>query len=340
MPNGTGTGLADRLDALTHSLEPSTVDVDRAMADGLRGRRRRAAAASGALAAVAVACSAALLVGLGSGDGNGPRRTTVVASPEVTFPADDPFQVGAEFGWLPGGMKAEDVYLLGWVTYGDAAWQLASSTTATDTAVYLRTMPANLTAEQAADLFAPTPEPVNQAPINGRPAYWLVDTGASAKSANTRMIWRLPDGRWGALEYYGSPTAETMRHIAEGVTEGSTPQAMPFRVTGLPKGAIVDGGRLWQSPGEPSDWQAELGVDYKNTYFTITVSLPGFAGLPGEPAADAVCETSNGLKACVAPDGAFTVPKQLSADGLKGLLAYVTLMGPDRRSWTTHVTDG
>lgn len=338
MPNATA--LADRLDALAENLRPSTVDVDRAMLDGLRGRRRRAAVAFSLCATVAVACSAALLAGVGSGTGPGPKRTTVVASPEVTFPADDPFQVGAEFGWLPSGMEAQDSYMLGWVTYGDAAWQVAWTTGNDNTGVYLRTMPANWTAQQAAAMFAPKPTAVSQAPVNGRPAYWLVDANAPAKSANIRMIWRLPDGRWGALEYYGTPTAETMRHIAETVTEGSTPQAMPLRITGLPKGASIDAGGFWQSPSEPGDWQATLGIDYGTMYFTVTVTPPGFAGLPGSHPANSVCETRHGLKACVAPNGAFTVPGQLSDDGLKGLLAYVTLMGPDRKSWTTHVTDG
>lgn len=346
VPNGSV--LTERLLRLSDDAPPTAIDVERAMSEGLRVRRRRVRTGFGLSAFLVLACAAGLVVGAGHADGSGTRRTPLVSTPEVTFPADDPFQVGAQFGWLPSDIKARDQYSLGLWSRDLAAWQTASTDDGSQW-ISLRTAPANLSVQQAVALMAdvgsdPAPDVTSLAQINGRPAYSVVTRDPHATLKNGNVLWRLPDGRWGLLMSYQMPASDslpTLWHVAETVTEGSTPQAMPLRITGLPKGASIDAGQLWQPVGERDEWYADLDISYRDEFFRVMVTAPGFAGPAGSEPSGAVCETRNGLKACVSPEGeAFPVPAQLSDNGLEGLFRYVTLMGADRKSWTVHVIDG
>lgn len=345
------SGLVERLETLTASPPVPAFDVDRAIAEGLRGRRRRTFVALSWSIALLLACSVGVAVGVGHVAGSGPA--TVTAPTDTAFPENDPIQVGAEFGWLPSGMKAADNYALGWISSDDGAWQAARTSSGATELVDLRTLSADLNAQQAAAVMGaglgPGAAPVAQASINGRPAYWVVAKDTPANVRNATMIWRLSDGRWGGLWETSLPAGESadiMRHIAETVTPGSTPQSMPMRLSGLPKGTTVDAGGF-QRPGSltGSPWQASLSIRYGDRDFDFVVALPGYADLYGARMSNGgtlavdrpECETVNGLEACVSAQGNYSVPTALSKDGLKGLLKHLTLMGPDPSTWTTDV---
>lgn len=350
--------LTERLERLTAFGPVSGFDVDRAMSDGLRDRRRRRYAVLSWSIAVLLTCSVGVAVGVGQRGGSAAREpdstapySTATYSPAAALSANDPIQVGAQFGWLPSGMKAGDNYLLGWTSRDDGAWQIALTADPNGPAIELRTLSASLSAQQAASVIDGDPgmAPVNQVPINGRPAYWVAARSTPAKQKTTLMIWRLPDGRWGGLWELSLPSGDSaavMRHIAETVTDGSPPQAMPLRISGLPKGTILNGGGF-RRPGQISGsaWQADLGIGYGGTSYDFTVAPPGFADLNGAIATaggtletgPTRCETVKGLQACISADGTSAVPAALSNDGLEGLFKYLTVLGPDPSTWTTDV---
>lgn len=348
--------LAERLEELAAPAPASGFDLERAMAEGLRARRRRTLVFSAWSVAVVLACSVGIAVVAGRAGGSMAGPPTGYADTE--FPANDPLQVGAQFGWLPSGIKADDTYSEGGISSDDGAWQGANMPGRlmpgrTLEGVALRTLPADLNPQQAAsvmdaDLGSPAIT-VQQDPINGRPAYWVVGENTPADLKYAAMIWRLADGRWGGLAQTALPSGEAvadMRHIAETVTVGSRPRPMPLRVSALPKGASVTDLRF-STPGliVGAPWQADLTIRLGNDYFAFTVAPPGYANLYNYSTPEGMrfavgptqCETVNGLEACVSQSAGKTVPAALSTDGLKGLLKYLTLMGPDRGTWTTDV---
>lgn len=343
--------LPGALDAIAaQDAPPSRVDADRARSEGRRilRRRRRAAGLGGAGAAVAVAGAVAAVFSFNSGPVSGgvsgadATGTGRAATNQDRAGDWDPLVAPGAFGWLPANATNINYAMAPGPGQGSAVLakgiQLIDGATGDYPAmIWLSTLDPSQPAPKAGPLHDTFNRTLIPAPdVNGRAAFWAVDPNKRDPDLGQAGIlyFQSPTGSWAELNayYLGSdPVATTLLHIAQTATIGSSPVALPIRISGLPKNTTAQVAEVDRARSASVAWTVTLGFSFGAGAGVFDINVSPDTGT--SPAAH--CDVSNGLRICVSAD--TSVDLSLLPGGLDGLLHHITSLGPDPAHWTTDV---
>lgn len=347
----------------------STVDFDRALADGrrtVRIRRRRAGLSGvGALALAALIAASLLTAG------------KATAPPGTGGLGTDPLHAYAEFGWLPakltGTMYSQDpashhsstvaydprtIDLGGthttarldvWTEVGSGplTGSISGSGTQVGTRngypVVMDVVPLSAGMSETFEGIGMTVNPCGVVSPNP-PSPSLQGTSGSHGEAS--IFWRTADGGAAQITYLyvsrPAPDAATMLHMAESVTFHAVPVPvpLPLRISGLSgvPVAFVQNGYLL---GQPAFLALEFLEDGVLLQIDVNVPADGHS-LCGTPPPEWIASrVINGLKVTVQITGSQNIA---TADrGRFGtaaqILDRITSLGPVPADWTTHVIE-
>lgn len=351
--------LAAALDELADSPAPtSSLDAGRALREGGRLRTRRRLARGGVALACAAALTAAITVVSQHGTPPGPAAPAPAASPHRPGSAgpQDTATAPASFGWLPTGVAAGGYW-------PDPDLTLTLPALSVPVAVAFGAQPApGSTLHPMLDLYV---YPQGQPPVpakstwpyslpapdvNARPATWYTTSRTDPLNTATPMLrWRTADGRTAVLTADNFPAkglAQLLLRTAAGIELNDVSVPLPYYLTGWhlqrESDTAMSPSSDLQRFGEQT-WQMSTVFSVPGSGYEVDLGLWHGSGAPNterppNPHEPAACATSQGIVYCVSPVGAGKPPAALAAvGGLKGLLAKVTVLGPDPKNWTTDV---
>lgn len=316
------TRLHERFDVLAEQLTaPGRIDIDRALAEGRRARARRRAKYAG-VAVVTVAATAALAL-TATNLLAAPDRTRqiVPTTPAPPRTATDPFAVGASFGWLPTGMRAEGYSTQQNGKQGSTIVSVSAETGGPDSPVLgLSAAPAGPRPTLPLTVYpVETPAFTAGPSINGHKSFVEYypgdDPWPANPSAEYYLMWQFDDGAWAILDA-GSPQSPLSEaevvHAARTVTEKPYPIPQSFQIDGPLAAADVVSATFAISA------DSKLTLRAGDAEIDITVGTIEIAGQS--------CKTgpNPGIHACVAVRG--TLPPSLAKTGVRGVLGDITLL--------------
>ena len=351
------------------SAPVTAVDVRGARRSAERARVRRTVNRFGAVtAAVAVGalCFTVLPSALRPGPGNfsaapntGPSDPFALA----LVPGTDPFDLSANFGWLPTGYA--DFGTGGSTGFQDYALALVAGGPEVPIAGYVGTFSAEYTvriAKKKIDVTQYTfagPVQTETVTVDGQPAVLKIGqttengfTLPAKYSSNNNpppdikeplglLTWKTASGDYVVID--ASVPASTpdlagaMTHVAQTLSISDASIPFPFYFRNLPSslGAWAENGPA--SPPTSKTWgmYVEVGVEYWDE-ISVTAS-------PQAPPSSAfigthmLCKVENGLHLCVSIGDGAAMPTPLAKIGLKGLLNDIVGLGTDPSTWTTEV---
>ncbi|MFF2045623.1 hypothetical protein ACFVVX_34910 [Kitasatospora sp. NPDC058170] len=354
--------LAEQLIALADApAPPAALDPAEALRRGRARLRRRRSAAIGAVAVVTAAVLAGTLLLQPAG---GTATPPLPAAPSVTAtgsptpspsptapaapPAIDPLTTDVMFGWLPdwaGGRSG-----IGYETGYHGIFTQAIGKGEYAPRIILTLYPAG--PEPAIEQGpGENRQKVEAPPVDGRPAFWLVDPDAHAEARPDRLLrWQAPSGRWAQIRAYGGERAdltdEVLLRVAADARYGKWDVPLPVRFAQLPEVfKATDVSLTRPSPLKNAPWYFWLMFQFEGKNVSVnlepadTTPVASPTGTDGSPYTDPnppVCRVENGVKACVGV-GAGIAPSLEQIGGLEGLLARTTALGADESTWTTDV---
>ena len=177
---------------------------------------------------------------------------------------------------------------------------------------------------------------VATAPIDGRPAFWVVLPGLPQRQ---QLFWKLPDGQLAGLVGENLPgrvadPTGTLRRIAADIREGDRPVPLPLRISGLPKEFSLRNVTLTTDLNNDRSWTETVqyatpsGVIF-NIWATAGTGWEG--GTPG-----AATATTKGVLVSVFKQNQADAASLDAVGGLKGVLNHVVVLGDDSANWTTE----
>lgn len=321
----------------------SAIDIDGARQRGKRRLRQRRAAVLGGVAAVGTV----LFLNVA-----GPLTTARTVAGAEGAPATDPLVATGKFGWLPSSLSAT-AYEVGAdgsttrVTGGSVYEVVAdgssrvigkeSSVPAAWLTVYDKGVTPKVGSSQDDGPLHLEPGPK----INGNQGYWVVGRSGVKGSGSLTLRWRIEGGRWADVSERALPAKTRQGMVAKlasaaRVVNWAVP--LPFFVTDLPAGAVVRSG-YYSTPGVlkgDGAWDASASYSLKGSKSYVLWRVgpkQGGQGHWAQRAGKETCAIEHDLNLCVSGTG-----ETLSAfGGIEGLLRKLTLLGPDKRNWTTNV---
>ena len=349
--------LDDLAEAAYAEAPVSTVDIDKARADGRRRVLAARLAPIGGGVAVVAAC-ALVVNGLG---GTSPAKTGGPSSAAAGrhFTGTDPLTAVAKFGWLPDGYVATSTTTGG--DYGSGVTARAKQPqSSTPTAPQMLALTSSTTEPQLRSFETKT-----EVSVKGSPKAYIVHTPGDGPEVpeEMRLRWQTASGSWftlgGDYQMPGTELQPLLIKVADSVTPSGTAVPLPIHIDGLPQGVTL-GEAMLNDPVEVGTDGFTVGLSYHSGtagpgtghYFSVSVaptgqqeaatSQVGKAGIkltPANPASN-TCKDSEGLQICVQDDPKQPGPDPLaSVGGAKGLLDRITSLGTDRANWTTHVVN-
>lgn len=332
----TDQELAVRMKELTDvPAPPMVLDVERARRDGSRRRRLRTATVVAGCAAVVVA-GGLTAVGISGSPAPAdpvaaPLPTPTQVAPPQPAPTDDPLVAKASFGWLPGVITGVE-YGVG--DHGDYTLAIGRGELAPMIwlAVYDREPPLDRRQDMGGRAVSVP------ARVGDRNGYWVTSNARDPlNGGDSYLRWPTGDGRWAEIHAYYldfPDVQQALLRVAGDVKFENRAVPLPLHIAGLPAGFQLSDGQLWRRPdADRTPWKLQLYYSVNGANVVIEVAPPGATD---PKMANPVCTTKNGLRACV------TVDRPAAAGlgaigGQQGLLDRITLLGPDEKSWTTHV---
>ncbi|MFD0637527.1 hypothetical protein ACFQ9X_44150 [Catenulispora yoronensis] len=237
--------LKSSLDAFAEAAHsaapPSTVDIDRARADG---RRRLAAARLASLGGgVAVVAACALVVNaLGGTTPAGKAPASTAGPAHRVFTGTDPLVAIGAFGWLPDGYRTT-TRTTG-PDYGDTLTAAAPMPAAADSSTIAPVKQLTLTRTGGEPQLAQYEQKLPTSLAGSTRAYFIVNPGDVPEiPADLSLAWQTASGDWytlgGDYTIHGDALKARLTQVAESLRIGSTPVALPFHIEGLPAGVTL-----------------------------------------------------------------------------------------------------
>ncbi|MFJ3794418.1 hypothetical protein [Kitasatospora sp. NPDC090091] len=354
--------LAEQLVALADEPAPAAgYDPGRAMARGQAVLRRRRRTAIGAVAAATalVIGGTLLLAPAGSTAPATPAVAPTVtvsstASPSATPSAAptrsgvDPLTTEVRFGWLPDWVGGNSG--IGYETGYHGIFAEARGKGQTAPRILLSLYPAGPEPEIEQGPGEKR-EKVATTPVNGQPAFWLVDPQEQPGKSERQLRWKTPSGRWAMIRAYGGRAEDladdVLLRVAAGAEYGKWNVPLPVRFAPLPK--VFEATDVMLS--KPSTWDGalpwQLWLMFQFEGKNVSVNMepvgpgpsPSPTGTDGSPYTDPnppVCREEKQIRVCVAAS-AGVAPSLEQIGGTEGLLSRTEVLGVDESTWTTDV---
>ncbi|HEY3873656.1 MAG TPA: hypothetical protein VGM10_35190 [Actinocrinis sp.] len=347
---------------------PSTVDLDRAVAEARRTTRARRATgvAVGTVVVALVSALAVTAVGGGAPDGANGQPTASPSAPATRPAQSDPLTVPAAFTTLPSGFVFQAVTSEPSLPEGLAVYDPETGQSAS-----LSVSPAGQTPARPSEVDG-LASPVAAPPVGGDPAYWYQAPGSldAGMDNQVQLIWKYAANQWVELEFSGTGTISAITglvyQLADSVRFG-TPTAYPLPLRVTPPAGLPVTDATYSVPSANGGWRASIVYGQNEVTIAMSGIQPSTGG--GTQSAGAVASghdfvsqppgahtTIDGCTSVVSTgpplelwtaqcDGLAIDIKAFGAGvqalqqygGLVGFFNSIAWLGPDQANWTTDV---